>query len=64
MASISSLGIGSGLQLADILDSLTKAEKEQLTPVSKYNKSPISIPIKKFFFKISVSLSAKDSNWL
>ena len=27
MASISSLGIGSGLNLADILDSLTKAEK-------------------------------------
>ena len=39
MASISSLGIGSGLQLADILDSLTKAEKEQLTPISKQQSS-------------------------
>ena len=39
MASISSLGIGSGLKLADILDSLTKAEKEQLTPISKQQSS-------------------------
>jgi flagellar hook-associated protein 2 len=40
MASISSLGIGSGLKLADILDSLTTAEKAQLTPISN-NRHPI-----------------------
>lgn len=34
MASISSLGIGSGLQLNDILDSLTTAEKASLKPIS------------------------------
>ena len=39
MASISSLGIGSGLKLADILDSLTTAEKAQLTPISKQQSS-------------------------
>ncbi|NQF21278.1 flagellar filament capping protein FliD, partial [Enterobacter hormaechei] len=39
MASISSLGIGSGLKLADILDSLTTAEKAQLTPISKQQTS-------------------------
>lgn len=39
MASISSLGIGSGLKLADILDSLTAAEKAQLTPISKQQTS-------------------------
>jgi len=35
MASISTLGVGSGLQLGDILDSLTAAQKAQLTPISK-----------------------------
>ena len=39
MASISSLGIGSGLKLADILDSLTTAEKAQLTPIAKQQTS-------------------------
>ena len=39
MASISSLGIGSGLQLADILDSLTKAEKKKQTPITKHQSS-------------------------
>ncbi|MDL4912218.1 MAG: flagellar filament capping protein FliD [Enterobacterales bacterium endosymbiont of Blomia tropicalis] len=34
MASISTLGIGSGLDLSTILDSLTTAEKASLTPIS------------------------------
>ncbi|MEN5015158.1 flagellar filament capping protein FliD [Erwinia sp. Eh17-17] len=34
MASVSTLGIGSGLQLADILDSMQKSEKAALTPIS------------------------------
>lgn len=39
MASISSLGIGSGLKLGDILDSLTAAEKSTLTPITKQQSS-------------------------
>ncbi|MGZ0749246.1 flagellar filament capping protein FliD [Kluyvera sichuanensis] len=39
MASISSLGIGSGLKLGDILDSLTAAEKATLTPITKQQTS-------------------------
>lgn len=39
MASISSLGIGSGLKLGDILDSLTAAEKATLTPITKQQSS-------------------------
>ena len=39
MASISSLGIGSGLKLSDILDSLTAAEKATLTPITKQQSS-------------------------
>lgn len=39
MASISSLGIGSGLKLSDILDSLTAAEKATLTPITKQQTS-------------------------
>ncbi|HDX4050363.1 TPA: flagellar filament capping protein FliD [Enterobacter soli] len=39
MASISTLGVGSGLQLSDILDSLTAAEKTQLTPISNQQSS-------------------------
>lgn len=39
MASISSLGIGSGLKLSDILDSLTTAEKATLTPITKQQSS-------------------------
>ena len=35
MAGVSTLGIGSGLKLSDILDSLTSAEKQVLAPVSK-----------------------------
>jgi len=35
MAGVSTLGIGSGLKLSDILDSLTTAEKQVLAPVSK-----------------------------
>lgn len=35
MAGISTLGIGSGLKLGDILDSLTTAEKQVLVPISK-----------------------------
>lgn len=34
MAGVSTLGIGSGLKLSDILDSLTTAEKASLTPIS------------------------------
>ena len=34
MASISTLGVGSGLDLSSILDSLTTAEKASLTPIS------------------------------
>lgn len=34
MASISNLGVGSGLNLSDILDSLQAAEKASLTPIS------------------------------
>ncbi len=34
MASISSLGVGSGLDLSSILDSLTAAQKATLTPIS------------------------------
>lgn len=39
MASISSLGIGSGLQLGDILDSLQASEKASLTPISTQQSS-------------------------
>ncbi|MEJ5066729.1 flagellar filament capping protein FliD [Enterobacter sp. MYb186] len=39
MASISSLGVGSGLKLGDILDSLTAAQKAQLTPISNQQSS-------------------------
>ena len=39
MASISSLGVGSGLNLSDILDSLTAAQKQTLTPISKQQSS-------------------------
>ncbi|UDQ78543.1 flagellar filament capping protein FliD [Erwinia rhapontici] len=35
MASVSTLGIGSGLKLADILDSMQTAEKAALTPITK-----------------------------
>ncbi|PXW19139.1 flagellar filament capping protein FliD [Pantoea sp. JKS000250] len=35
MASISNLGVGSGLPLSTMLDSLTTAEKASLTPISK-----------------------------
>lgn len=35
MAGVSTLGIGSGLKLSDILDSLTTAEKQVLAPVTK-----------------------------
>ena len=34
MAGVSTLGIGSGLKLSDILDSLSTAEKASLTPIS------------------------------
>ncbi len=39
MASISSLGVGSGLDLSSILDSLTAAQKATLTPISKQQTS-------------------------
>lgn len=39
MASISSLGIGSGLDLSSILDSLQAAQKASLTPISKQQSS-------------------------
>ncbi len=39
MAAISSLGVGSGLQLSDILDSLTTAEKASLQPISAQQSS-------------------------
>ena len=39
MASVSTLGIGSGLKLGDILDSLTTAEKARLTPITKQQTS-------------------------
>ncbi|WP_061709557.1 flagellar filament capping protein FliD [Pseudenterobacter timonensis] len=39
MASISTLGVGSGLALGDILDSLTAAQKQQLTPISNQQSS-------------------------
>lgn len=39
MASISSLGIGSGLDLASILDSLQASEKAALTPISTQQSS-------------------------
>jgi len=39
MATISSMGIGSGLKLADILDGLISAEKAQLTPITKQQTS-------------------------
>lgn len=35
MAGVSTLGIGSGLKLSDILDKLTSAEKQVLAPISK-----------------------------
>ncbi len=35
MAGISTLGVGSGLGLSTILDKLTAAEKQSLTPISK-----------------------------
>lgn len=39
MASISSLGVGSGLDLSTILDSLTAAQKATLTPISNQQSS-------------------------
>lgn len=39
MASISSLGVGSGLDLSSILDSLTAAQKATLTPISNQQSS-------------------------
>ena len=39
MASISTLGIGSGLDLSSILDSLQAAQKATLTPISKQQSS-------------------------
>ncbi|MFK3661099.1 flagellar filament capping protein FliD [Scandinavium sp. NPDC088450] len=39
MASISTLGVGSGLDLSSILDSLTAAEKSTLTPISTQQSS-------------------------
>ncbi|WP_253377791.1 flagellar filament capping protein FliD [unidentified bacterial endosymbiont] len=39
MATISSMGIGSSLKLADILDGLISAEKAQLTPITKQQTS-------------------------
>ena len=39
MASISTLGVGSGLNLSSILDSLEAAEKSTLTPISKQQSS-------------------------
>lgn len=39
MATISSMGSGSGLKLADILDGLISAEKAQLTPITKQQTS-------------------------
>ncbi|WP_449557514.1 flagellar filament capping protein FliD [Huaxiibacter chinensis] len=39
MASISTLGVGSGLKLGDILESLTAAEKAQLKPISNQQTS-------------------------
>ncbi len=39
MASISSLGVGSGLDLSSILDSLQAAQKATLTPISKQQSS-------------------------
>ncbi|MRS16241.1 flagellar filament capping protein FliD [Enterobacteriaceae bacterium RIT691] len=39
MASISTLGVGSGLDLSSILDSLTAAEKSTLTPISNQQSS-------------------------
>lgn len=36
---ISSLGIGSGLQLSDLLDNLTTAEKKRLTPITTAQSS-------------------------
>ncbi|WP_113640439.1 flagellar filament capping protein FliD [Escherichia albertii] len=39
MASISSLGVGSGLDLSSILDSLTAAQKATLTPISNQQLS-------------------------
>ena len=39
MASISSLGVGSGLDLSTILDSLTAAQKATLTPISNQQTS-------------------------
>lgn len=39
MASISALGVGSGLDLSSILDSLTAAEKSTLTPISTQQSS-------------------------
>ena len=39
MASISSLGVGSGLDLSSMLDSLTAAQKATLTPISNQQSS-------------------------
>ena len=39
MASISSLGVGAGLDLSSILDSLTAAQKATLTPISNQQSS-------------------------
>ena len=39
MASLSSLGVGSGLDLSSILDSLTAAQKATLTPISNQQSS-------------------------
>lgn len=38
MASISSLGVGSGLDLSSILESLTAAQKATLTPFQISNR--------------------------
>ena len=39
MASLPSLGVGSGLDLSSILDSLTAAQKATLTPISNQQSS-------------------------
>ena len=39
MATISSLGIGSGLDLSGLLDDLESAEQEKLTPIVSQQQS-------------------------
>ena len=39
MASISSLGIGSGLDLNGLLDQMESAERQQLAPITQQQKS-------------------------